>query len=132
MHRQITYGVFGLLAVFLALSAPTVLGQSGGGTVTATVQVQAAACISFTPTSFTYAAAGLSSTGSPSATLPSSTKPVVTNCSSATENFLAKGGSATGTGATWTLASSPGACDAPVLNQYQHELRPGGGSFLSL
>jgi hypothetical protein len=131
MHRLLAYGVFGLLAVGLALSARTTFGQSGG-TVTATVQVQAAACITIAPNSFTYTAAGLSSTSSPTTTLPSSAKPVVTNCSSSAENFLAKGGSATGSGVTWTLGSSHGDCSAPTLNQYRHELKPGTGSFFSL
>jgi hypothetical protein len=130
MHRLLAYGVFGLLAVGLALSARTTFGQSGG-TVTATVQVQAAACITINPSSFTYAAAGLSTASSPTVTSPSGPKPTVTSCSSAAQNFAARGGSATGSGATWTLTSTLD-CGTNPANEYRHQLTTSTGSSISL
>jgi hypothetical protein len=131
VHRQIAYGVFGLLAVFLALSAHPTFGQSGG-TVTATVQVQAAACITISPTSFTYTAAGLSPSGSLTITNPSGTKPTVTSCSAGSQNFVARGNSATGGGFTWTLTNALDCSTGTQTNEYRHQLNTSTGSSISL
>ena len=133
MRRLVGIGALALSIIWLAVSAGPTFGQSPNGTVTATVQVQAAACITVNPTSFAYPAAPLSNATAPSQVVPAAntTKPVATNCSTAAENFLARGGSATGGGATWTLISSLD-CSAGSTDQYRHDIRPSGGSFTAL
>jgi hypothetical protein len=130
MPRLLGLGAFDFALTLFLLNAGPTWGQ-GSGNVTATVQVQAAACITINPNSFTYAPAPLSTSTAFSTTLPSSTKPSLSNCSTAPESFLARGGSATGAGATWTLETSFN-CGVPQINMYRHEARPSGGSFFSL
>ena len=133
MRRLVGLGALALSALWLAVTAGPALSQSPNGTVTATVQVQAAACITVNPTSFAYPAAPLSNATAPSQVVPAptTTKPVATNCSTAAENFLARGGSATGGGATWTLISSID-CSAGTADQYRHDVRPSGGAYTAL
>jgi hypothetical protein len=129
MRRLVGLGVIAATAVWLAVTAGPTFGQSPSGTVTATVQVQAAACITINPTSFAYSPAGLSSTATMVTTTASGTKPVVTNCSTAVENFLVKGGDATGNGGvTWELANTFD-CGVPQTNKFKHEIKPATGSF---
>src|SRR5215207_2120386 len=132
VRRLVVVGVLVISVAWLAFTAGPALGQGRpNGTVTATVQVQAAACIQISPTSFTYAPAGLSTTGAFITTLPNSTKPVVTSCSSGNQNFLARGGTATASGTSWDLASAFD-CSAPEVNKYKHELKPAAGSYTPL
>ena len=130
MRRVILLGALAVGIVWGAATAGPTFGQSNG-TVTATVLVQAAACITISPSSFAYAPAGLSTTASLVTTLPNSTKPTVTSCSTGTQNLLAKGGTATGGGATWSLANGLD-CSVPDTDKYRHELRPAAGSFFTL
>jgi hypothetical protein len=130
MPRLLGLGAFVFALTLFLLDAGPTWGQ-GSGNVTATVQVQAAACITINPNSFTYPATALSTATSVNTALPNSTRPSLTNCSTATESFLARGGSATGTGATWSLESSFD-CSVPQVNMYKHEARPSGGSFFAL
>ena len=131
MRLAILLGALAAGVVWGAATAGPTFGQSNG-TVTATVQVQAAACITISPSSFTYAPAGLSTTASLVTTLPNSTKPTATSCSTGTQNLLAKGGTATGGGgANWILANSLD-CSVPDIDKFRHELKPATGSFFTL
>ncbi|MGH2583849.1 MAG: hypothetical protein ACRDJE_02940 [Dehalococcoidia bacterium] len=114
------------------MSAGPTFGQSNG-TVTATVQVQAAACITINPTSFAYPASGLSTASALNQVVPAvgTNKPVATNCSSVSENFLAQGAAATGQGAIWQLVQSID-CTIGNTNQYRHDVRLTSGSFGAL
>jgi hypothetical protein len=131
MRRSIVLGALVVSVAWLAVTAGPALGQSNG-TVTATVQVQAAACITISPTSFTYAPAQLSTTAGLVTTTPNSTKPTVTSCSTATQNYLARGGTATGGGgASWQLANSVD-CGVPDIDKYRHEIKPETSAYFPL
>lgn len=131
MRRSIVLGALLVSIAWLTATAGPALGQSAG-TVTATVQVQAAACITINPSNFTYPPAGLSTAASPVTITANSVKPVVTSCSTGTQNLLAKGGAATGGGATWNLAGTYD-CSAPQIDLYRHEIRQlSTNSYISL
>ena len=130
MRRLVSLGAFALVVIWLVINAGPASGQ-GTGNVTATVQVQAAACIMISPTSFTYAASSFSTSTAFTTSLPTSTKPSVTSCSTATQNFLAKGATATGSGANWALHTTFN-CGIPETNRYKHEFKPAGGDFTPL
>ena len=130
MIRLVWLGAVAVAAAWLILSAGPTFGQSPNGTVTATVQVQAAACITITPTTFAYPASGLSTTTALKVITPAvgTSKPVATNCSPVAENFLAHGGAANATGVNWQLMSSID-CNIGATNQYRHDVRLTSGSF---
>lgn len=133
MRRIIAFSAFVVSILWLLLSAGPAFSQSPNGTVTATIQVQAAACITVNPISFAYPAAGLSTPTAPTQVTPAAntTKPVATNCSSAAQNFLARGGTASGSCASWSLISSID-CSTGNINEYRHDVRPSGGMFTPL
>lgn len=131
MRRLTGLGVLLLTVAGLLLTAGPAWSQSPNGSVTATVQVRAAACITVAPSTFSYAPAVLSTASGLVTTTPNSTRPVATNCSSSPENFLARGGTATGSGATWDLVSSLD-CGGGGTNQYRHDLKPASTSYAPL
>lgn len=133
MRRLVVVGTLLVSAAWLVLTAGPALGD-GSGTVNATVQVQAAACITIAPQSFSYTPATFSSTGSLVVTTPpqGTTKPVVTSCSGGSQTFNARGGTTTG-GAMWSLASSltcPGSNQN--INLYIHEVSSTQNGFIAL
>ena len=130
MRRLIGLSAAAAMAIWLMAGAAPAWSQSSGS-VTATVVVQGSACITITPTTFSYVASGLSTSTAPVTTLPSSAKPSAANCSTVTQNFLARGGPAMGTGASWTLETAFN-CDVPQINMYKHEVKPLSGSFTAL
>jgi len=123
MRRFATLGALAFGVVWTVLVAGPTFSQTPDGTVTATVNVNIGPCIAIDPTSFTYASSGFSSGGTNTTTLPNTTKPVVTNCSNQTENILARGGDAAGTGAAWTLTGGSVNCVTQDLNTFRHEVK---------
>jgi hypothetical protein len=133
MLRLATLGALTFGVVWTVLVAGPTFSQTPDGTVTATVQVNIGPCISIDPTSFTYAPAGFSSGGTNTTTVPNTTKPVVTNCSNQTENILARGSNASGTGALWTLTGASINCSNPTQNTFRHEVKQSStGDYMAL
>jgi hypothetical protein len=130
MRRLVGLGGIALAAGWLILTAGPGWAQSPSGNVTATVQVQASACITISPTSFTYPPSGFNSGGSPAILVPTGNIPVVTSCSTGTQDYLAKGGNATGASATWQLTALVD-CTGAQADLYRHQVL-GTGPSISL
>ncbi|MGD9891341.1 MAG: hypothetical protein AB7R89_01975 [Dehalococcoidia bacterium] len=129
MIRLVGLGTVAVAAAWLLLSAGPVFGQqSPNGTVTATVIANSGPCISVAPATFSYAAEQFSADSAIKTTIPTGSKPVVTNCSNQTSNFLAKGDHATGPSGTWTLHGAPQFCTSIGANKYRHEINKTDGT----
>jgi hypothetical protein len=131
MRRAIT--VCGALAVLaFGASAVPVFGADNG-TVNAQVSVAAApaACITVPATTVDFGTQAFNGAGQ--TTQDSGSAITVSSCSTGVQSLLARGTSAVGPQATWTLTTTPVCAATPVTNEYNlGRILAGGFSALGL